>query len=275
MSPSNCSSILSNMAPASEIPDGNQVAPISLILSVTELCESILEHLSFRDLIRVQLVCRDLNAAIKGSPILQASLFQKPTLSNSSDEWVADYKNRLFVGQAAQPYLEKIKNGSRNYNAVTPIKCNPILSSPRHHDICGSRSPRVAVAVGINDHVDRPHHLHEYFEPRNDMIRNPEPHYSCRSMYLTQPPVTEVELEPVGRCEHTRRQDSYIHPGWCSRCNGDKTIRNPDGVTLGQVIDESLHRGSKGNNAQPDKIRFPGVFVITQEVQDWVYGSRR
>ena len=247
--------------------------PISRILPVAELCESILEHLSFHDLIRVQLVCRDLNAAIKSSPACQTTLFFRPTLNNDLGEWVADYKNRLFIGKDAQPYLEKIRSGSRNYNAVRPLICNPMLLSPRHEDIRKSRSKRIAVAVGINDHVDRPHHEHEHFEFANDMIRNLETHYSCRSMFLTQPPVTSIELEPVGRCEHTRRQDAYLRPGWCNQCARNKIVANPNGVTLGQVVDETSLRGSMGKNLEPDKIRFPGAFVITKEVHDWVYGA--
>jgi hypothetical protein len=248
-------------------------APISRILPVAELCESILHHLSFHDLIRVQLVCRDLNAAIKSSPICQTTLFFRPTLNNSIGEWVADYKNRLFTGKDAQPYLEKIRNGSRNYNAVRPHLCNPMLSSPRHGHICNSRSKRLAVAVGINDHIDRPHHSHEYFEFQGKLTRNLEAHFSCRSMFLTQPPVTRIELEPVGRCEHTRREDSYLRPGWCSQCNKNKVIVNPDGVNLGQVVDETSRRRSQGKNTEPDRIRFPEAFVISQEVQDWMCES--
>lgn len=250
------------------------VGPISRILSITELCESILQHLSFHDLIQVQLVCRDLNAAIKSSPACQTTLYLRPTLNNDTDEWVADYKNRLFVGDDARPYLEKIRSGSRNYNAVRPLICNPMLLSPRHDDIRKSRSKIIAVAVGINDHIDRPHHAHEHFEFANHMIHNLKTHYSCRSMFLTQPPVTRIELEPVGRCEHTRRQDAYLRPGWCNQCAQNKVIVNPNGVTLGQVVEETSLRGSQGKNLEPDKIRFPGAFVITKEVHDWIYEAR-
>lgn len=245
--------------------------PINRVLHIAELCESTLQYLSFRDLIRLQLVCRDLNAAIRDSPALQAKLFLKPSNDNNPGEWVADYQNRLFVGQAAQPYLDKIKKGSHNFNVVKPVICNPILTSPRHNDICNSRSPRRAVAVSINDHVDRPYHLHEHFDPRNDRIRRPEAYYSCRRMFLTQPPVTVVELAPVGRCEHSSRQNAYLRPGWCDQCAGNKVIAIPNGVTLGQLIDETSSRGSQGKHVEPDKIRFPGVFVITKEVEDWVY----
>ena len=247
-------------------------APIAKILAVPELCEIILQYLTFDELIPAQLVCRGLIAVIRGSIELQRILFLMPALPTKDSQWVTDYKNRLRIGKEARPFLEKMESGSKNYNAVTPLICNPLLSSRRHDYIKQSRSPSTAIAVSINDHVDRPHHAHEYFEFKIDKFWMSQPYHSCRSMFLTQPPVTRVDCEPAGRCEHTRRETAYLNPGWCKQCAGDQTVINPEGVTLGQVLDRLLSRAGQGKGFQNDKLRFPGAFVVTAEIADRVNG---
>ena len=249
-----------------------QTRPIYRILPVTELCENVLQHLSFHDLIRVQFVCRDLNATIQGSFVLQEKLFLKPTPSCNGDQWVADIRNRLFVGEQARAYLSKSRIGSGYFNSITPILCNPILISNRNSYVLNAHSKTYAVANTINDHADRPYHPNEYFFFKNEKQSFFQGLNSrCRSMFLTQPPATMVELEPEGRCRHSRRADQGLLPEYCRDCLGDNVIANPSGVTIGQVVDEICHWSSRGYIERPRKIRFPGAFVVSKELIHWAY----
>jgi hypothetical protein len=157
------------------------------IILTTELLERVLLQLPQIDLLHSQRVCRPMRNLVKTSPAIETKLCLRAAKHGKTGSWIIDSEsNALLVGTHAQDYIANAVTAGVNIKTIQPVIINPLIilkmeDNPSTLRYLPEGSGSGCFAVVPNKYIAK--------------LENS----SCLNMYLTQPPVTAVQLNVYGR----------------------------------------------------------------------------
>jgi hypothetical protein len=231
------------------------IAPIKRLLDTTELLELVLGNLPLKDLLVMQRLCRRVREVIKTSSPLQTSFFFRAFKDTSGQGWVLSSNDRLLSGSEAVQYLTKATTSDLKPLIIKPAIYNPLVLTKRLDDN-NSISFHLRLET-LNKERNTAYCVYENFKLKP---KKPPAEASCRSMLLTQPPVTTVNVEIEGKKSYPDWEDRRGLPKWYYGTIARTRVTNPTGVTLDDVLRKERDDGWIGN------IMFPDNFVTTAEI---------
>ena len=239
-------------------PDAAAIKPI---LDTAELCENVLKYLSLKDLIKAQLICRSVCSVIKTSPLLRNELFMTPTEHSETNVWLFNANRDLFVGKKALQYLDETSANRFKPppRTIQPLVYNPLLFASKWQDDVNS------VGHYLDKPVDYPNEYNTITLRLRAKLRSLSKDASCRSMFLSQPPVTEVHTFIDGRFYYPEWEDRRGLPKWTIARVAKPRIENAEGVTFGQLVDAIVSAMNEHDETSLDAVRaFHGLFLSVQ-----------
>lgn len=222
--------------------------PIQQLLNTTELMELALSYLPVKDLLLAQRTCVHLRQIIEHSSLLQKALFYRKSKSENGEGWVLTSEDQLLSGEKATKYLENVATTTPDPKpiVIVPVVFNPLVLS-RYCDAKPSSIDNL-LSLSLRPHMA----ADDCFELYSQKASEED---SCYNMFLTMPPGKVVDIMIVGK----RRDKKY---GWTLIARG--RVKNPDGVTLGDVMQKDIKDGWSG------RVLFPHNLVVSGEVKKWV-----
>ncbi|TKA77204.1 hypothetical protein B0A55_02572 [Friedmanniomyces simplex] len=205
---------------------------------------------------------------------LQAKLFLQAIPGKESQPWKFDSDRHLLAGEEAVHAIQKAKPSDYPQPcAIQPYVCNPLLfykiTTKECHayvdpGIWSAAYKFVSNVFGHHELVVMNKHLD---------IENLPPHAyaSCRTMFVTQPPVKEVLLDIRGRvlCP-TSNHCRGPRKNWQFLTVSTPTTRNAEGVRFGEVVD-AVRQGLQGTwDGQLWNMRFVGGLPVSAERKAFV-----
>ncbi|EME81811.1 uncharacterized protein MYCFIDRAFT_215491 [Pseudocercospora fijiensis CIRAD86] len=228
------------------------------VFGITELLEHILIDVSPRDLIHLQLVSKNCKNTIDGSSILQRMIYPEPT--DAKFAWVDQYRTRLLSRELLGSYIKDIvpvTDLTSRYpddSFARSARFNELVLRKQSTDVWGSFAARV---IGGEILV--------FNEKANQILFAHDQPLSCDKMFLTNIPISELELLVECDCNRT---------GGCSNHRSFRFVWNPEGFRVGWI--REYVRGIC-SLVQSVRIRFAatdehqnGVVFPTEAEADWV-----
>jgi hypothetical protein len=210
----------------------------------------------------MQRLCRRVRGVIKTSSPLQTNLFFRAAKDTSGRGWVLSSNDRLLSGNEAAQYLNKATTSDLKPLIIKPAVYNPLVLT-KHLDDKDSISFRRRLETLSKERMTA-YGIYENFKLKH---KKPPTEASCRSMLLTQPPVTTVNVEIEGKKCYPDWENRRGLPKWYYGTIARARVTNPTGVTLDDVLRKEREDGWIGN------IAFPGNFVTTAEIKRMIEGA--
>lgn len=221
-------------------PADSKSSPSEQVFGIFELCEQILAPDPCKNIIRIRRVSRAVHAAVSSSPVLHRLLFLEALPDANATPWTVDSDNAILVGAKALEYVkpDNVKpNPSRVHvymkfwtaQAMYPHIYNPLLLRLKETD------HDHALAQRLNSpYSDDPRH--RIYLAINGRVETLDDNASCRPMFLSQPPVTQVQVVVGGRWEDMPRQRGQCSFEQCFNTVGVFTVEKVEGVRFGDVV---------------------------------------
>lgn len=198
------------------------------VFLVAELFEKILSYAHPETIIPLQRVCKRFRATIQDRPQIQRNLFLKADDSASEVIWRQRIDGVIVFGNAEEHYLKN--SNAPDLWLFTPFVFNPLLFAP---------SPRNSRATLLPYRPCTPEHkvrfnktrtmtTTEYALLRPRVGHGPgsvKDHWSCRDMFLTQPPITFLL---VGLYQSLPKRKSQFHHA---------VLHAQDGIRFSHLLD--------------------------------------
>ena len=234
------------------------VAPIKRLLDTTELLELVLGNLPLKDLLVMQRLGRRVREVIRTSSPLQTRLFFRGTKDTCAQGWVFSCDDRLLGGNEAVRYLSNTTTLDPKSLIIKPAIYNSLMLTK-----CRDDNDSICFKLRLWYLRKEPMSLYERFKLKH---KSSVVNATNRSMLLTQPPVTTVNIDIEGKKPYPDWEDRRGLPKWYYGTVARVKVENPAGVTLGDVLSKERDDGWIGN------ITFPDNFVTTVEVNRVVEG---
>jgi hypothetical protein len=186
--------------------------PVDRVIYTVELCEQILEHLTCIDLSRARCVCRQFDAVIKQSTLMQQNLFLRPRLGQIL--WAAPSRDILLTGKHVEEHIATAKaNGHLSLEFVV-YEMHPYLTID-HNSVSeighrtGERDPRTGWLL-LGSHS---------FSFSDLCLTSIPDDFPLDDVYICQPPVKDIT---AAMC-YTHDDDTFTN------------ISNDNGITFGDI----------------------------------------
>lgn len=237
-------------------------APIKPVIDTPELCEMVLAYLELKDLLRMQHVCHAIEKTIKASPALLTRLFLKPVNVADSKPWIIDANHKLLAGDSATEYIKSIKATGAKPRTINPLAYNPLLLSMKNGGVkpVWEFKHNLYNGPGYYDYM--------YFNFTN--VRYLAAEASCRSMYLSQPPVKKVELEMEGRRDYPPWEDRRGLPKWWYGPVSRPIVEDANGVTFGQLVNVICSEMNRHGGCSVENLVFHGGVAVSLKQKELV-----
>lgn len=102
-----------------------EAGPVQRVIDIVELCEHILGYLTCVDLSRARGVCRQFDAVIMRSPIMQQDLFFRPCMDPTI--WATPADCLLFTESTATRHIATAKLKRRPRQDLVVYELHPYL----------------------------------------------------------------------------------------------------------------------------------------------------
>lgn len=248
------------------------VVPIQPVVDTYELCEQVLSYLPIKDLSRVRGVCHKIKGVVDSSLVLQQTLFLKPRQRKTL--WVSldgPDNARLLTGSKATKHIAASRSNGRATDEVEIFELHPLLFTEPHCRVMDFGMADFVyhykyLELSGGSNVTRPCACPvDFISTRFDReLLGALHHLYLNKIFLSQPPVKEVTVD-IGGSDFSCRF-------WFFDTVDTITVRNNDGVTFGQLLQEI---GPATRRADNDCVRFeymyfPGGLAMMTNVKNIV-----